>query len=38
VLNCPHSGADYTVGHVINVSPLQTGYVVRIFDVGSNCQ
>ena len=37
-LNCPGVSADYTVGHVINVAPLQSGYVVRIFDVGSNCQ
>ncbi len=38
VPNCPGARADYTVGHVINVAPLQSGYVVRIFDVGSKCQ
>ena len=38
VLNCPRATADYTVGHVINVAPLQSGYTVRIFDVGSTCQ
>jgi Right handed beta helix region len=38
VLNCPGARADYTVGHAINVAPLQSGYVARIFDVGSNCQ
>jgi Right handed beta helix region len=35
--NCPGPAADYTVGHAINVGPLQTGYVVRIFDVGLAC-
>jgi len=38
VLNCPGARADYAVGHAINVAPLQSGYVVRIFDAGSNCQ
>jgi hypothetical protein len=38
VLNCPGATADYTVAHVINVAPLQSGFVVRIFDFGSLCQ
>jgi hypothetical protein len=38
VLNCPGARADYTLGHAINVDPLQSGFVVRIFDFGSNCQ
>lgn len=38
VLNCPGVSADYTVGHAINVGPLQSGYLVRIFDFESNCQ
>ena len=38
LLNCPGAPADYTVAHAINVAPLDTGYVVRIFDSGSNCQ
>jgi hypothetical protein len=35
--NCPGPAADYTVGHAINVGPLQTGYVVRIFDAAIAC-
>jgi hypothetical protein len=35
--NCPGPPADYTVGHAINVAPLQTGYTVRVFDFGSVC-
>jgi hypothetical protein len=38
VLNCPGASADYTLGHAFNVGPLQSGFVVRIFDFGSNCQ
>jgi hypothetical protein len=38
LLNCPGASADYTVGHAINVSPLQTGYAVRIFDPQPTCQ
>ena len=37
-LNCPGASADYAVGHFLNLAPLQSGYVVRMFDVGSNCQ
>jgi hypothetical protein len=36
VPNCPGASADYTIAHVINAS-VQSGYVVRIFDYGSNC-
>src|SRR2546430_70342 len=35
--NCPGPAADYTVGHAIDVRPLQAGYVARIFDVGLAC-
>jgi hypothetical protein len=38
VLNCPGTTANYVVGHVVNVAPLQTGYTIRIMDAGSNCQ
>jgi len=38
VMGCPGNSANYTVGHVINVAPLQTGYSVRVYDPGSNCQ
>jgi parallel beta helix pectate lyase-like protein len=37
LVNCPGPAADYTVGHAINVGPLQTGYAVRIFDPASAC-
>ncbi|HEY7286999.1 MAG TPA: hypothetical protein VH497_16235 [Vicinamibacterales bacterium] len=37
VLNC-RTAADYTVGHAINVSMLQPGYVVRTYDAGTTCQ
>jgi hypothetical protein len=37
VLNCPMS-ADYTAGHVVNLSNLQRGFVGRTFDVGAICQ
>jgi hypothetical protein len=37
VPNCPGTPADYTLGHAINVAPLQSGYVVRTFDFGSAC-
>jgi len=37
VPNCPGQPADYTVGHAVNVAPLQPGFAVRIFDFGSNC-
>jgi hypothetical protein len=36
--NCPGTTADYTVGHAIDVAPLQTGYVVHTFDFGQRCQ
>jgi parallel beta helix pectate lyase-like protein len=36
--DCSGPAADYTVGHAINVGPLQTGYVMRIFDAGLPCQ
>jgi len=35
--NCPGPAADYTVGHAINVGPLQPGFVGRIFDAGLPC-
>jgi hypothetical protein len=38
VLDCPGKSFDYTVGHAINVAPLQHGYTIRIFDPGSTCQ
>ena len=38
VLNCPGRPADYTLGHAINVAPLQSGFVVRTFDFGATCQ
>jgi len=37
LINCSGPSADYVVGHEINVSPLQTGYVVRILDAGTPC-
>lgn len=37
VLDC-HLSADYTVGHAIDVSRLQPGYVVRTYDAGTTCQ
>jgi hypothetical protein len=37
VMDC-HTRSDYTVGHAINVSPLQPGYVVRTYDAGTTCQ
>jgi hypothetical protein len=36
--NCPGETADYTIGHVINVAPLQSGYVIRTYDYGAKCQ
>jgi hypothetical protein len=38
LLNCPGKSANYTVGHTINVAPIQTGYTVRTFDFGAACQ
>ena len=37
LVNCPGPAADYTVGHAINVGPLQTGYAVRVFDQATAC-
>jgi hypothetical protein len=37
LVNCPGPAADYTVGHAINVGPLQTGYAVRVFDPATAC-
>jgi hypothetical protein len=37
VLDC-HTSSDYTVGHAINVSRLQPGYLVRTYDAGTMCQ
>jgi len=37
VLNCNLS-ADYTAGHVVNLSSLQRGFLNRTFDAGSFCQ
>jgi hypothetical protein len=37
VLGC-HTSSDYTVGHAINVSGLQPGYLVRTYDAGTMCQ
>jgi hypothetical protein len=37
VMNCARA-ENYTVGHAINVSHLQAGYVVRTYDAGSRCQ
>lgn len=37
VLNCTIA-ADYTVGHVIDVARLQSGYTVRTYDAGTVCQ
>ena len=37
VLDC-HTSSDYTVGHTINVSRLQPGYLVRTYDAGTMCQ
>jgi hypothetical protein len=37
VMNC-NRAENYTVGHAINVSHLQAGYVVRTYDAGSRCQ
>jgi hypothetical protein len=38
VPNCPGTSADYTLGHAINVFPLQSGYVVHTFDFGAACR
>src|SRR5262249_16066037 len=38
LLNCLGHPADYTVGHAINVGPLQSGYAVRVYDPGTPCQ
>lgn len=38
VMGCPSGSAPYTVGHAINVAPLQSGYTVRVYDPGSACQ
>ena len=37
LVNC-HGSANYTVGHVVNVGRLQSGYTVRTFDYGMPCQ
>jgi hypothetical protein len=37
VLNC-RTSADYTAGHVVNLSALQRGFIGRTFDVGAICQ
>lgn len=38
LLNCPGAVADYTIGHIINVAPLQSGYRIRTYDFGSACR
>jgi hypothetical protein len=38
LLDCPAPTADYTVGHVRNAARLQSGYLARTFDFGSDCQ
>jgi hypothetical protein len=38
LLNCSGATADYTIGHAINVAPLQGGYVIRTYDFGAKCQ
>jgi hypothetical protein len=37
VMGC-HQPANYTVGHAIDVAPLQAGYAVRTYDAGTTCQ
>ena len=38
VMTCPGTSINYTVGHAINVSALQPGFTVRIYDPGTACQ